>query len=78
MTGVLNQISGVLIEEFHCIYILSSPLSRRLDAEVEETTLFREPREGTTKGSRGSLNCVVSETTHLDYCACTHTNKLAI
>ena len=39
----------------------------RLDAEVEETTLFREPRalgcrrpersEGATKGPRGSLNC---------------------
>ena len=47
----------------------------RLDAEVEETTLFREPRamgcrrpersEGATKGPRGSLNSVVSETTHL-------------
>ena len=41
-----------------------------LDAEVEETTLFREPRalgcphpersEGATKGPRGSLNSVVS------------------
>ena len=58
----------------------------RLDAEVEETTLFREPRalgcwrpersEGATKGPRGSLNSVVSETTHLtglDYCARTRT-----
>ena len=42
----------------------------RLDAEVEETTLFREPRAlgcrrpersvGATKGPCGSLNCVVS------------------
>ena len=41
----------------------------RLDAEVEETTLFREPRAlgcrhpersvGATKGPRSSLNCVV-------------------
>ena len=54
------------------------------DAEVEETTLFREARalgcrcpecrKGAIKGPRGSLNCLVSETTHLtglDYC--THT-----
>ena len=72
------------------MYVECSTVSRlsmyRLDAEVEETTLFREPRalgcrrpersEGTTKGPRGSLNRVVSETTHLtglDYCARTRT-----
>ena len=47
----------------------------RLDAVVQETTLFREPRalgcrrleccEGTTKRPRGSPTCVVSETTWL-------------
>ena len=70
----------------HLLRLRTQNIMYRLDAEVEETTLFREPRalgcqrpersEGATNGSRGSLNRVVSETTHLtrlDYCTRTHT-----
>ena len=70
----------------HLLRLRTQNIMYRLDAEVEDSTLFREPRalgcrrpersEGATNGSRGSLNRVVSETTHLtrlDYCTRTRT-----